>query len=339
MKRTINGILLPSLMVILLASGCANADNYKLRMTLEPQGTMNMQMLDEASGIIMKRLTKFGIPEERINIETLSNGLKLTINGIDTSKTDIVSGLAITTGDLDFRETFENEEVIQYLVAANNKLKEMDKQVVSADTSANAEMEKFRKENPLFGVLMPRVDHEGKPVPSCLVGLVYFKDTATVAKLLNLSEINLLFPRNLYFLWSKVPYEYDQSQTLYELHSIKQTSFDKRPPLSGEEVVSSRAVTDRSRINIFLQLSMTPEGAQIWSRMTSENINRCIAIVVDGKVVSYPRVQSEVTGGNTEITGSFTLSEAQALAAILSSGGGKLPLSLKIAKLKIEETE
>jgi SecD/SecF fusion protein len=103
--------------------------------------------------------------------------------------------------------------------------------------------------------------------------------------------------------------------------------------------VSSRVVTDRSRIDIFLQLSMTPEGAQIWRRMTSANINRCIAIVVDGKVVSYPRVQSEVTGGNTEITGSFTLSEAQALAAILSSGGGKLPLSLKIAELKTEKTE
>jgi hypothetical protein len=203
MKRIINRIVLPSLIIVLLASGCANTDNYKLQMTLEPQGAMDMQKLDEASGIIMKRLTKFGIPEERINIETLGNGLKLTINGIDTGKMEIARELAMTTGDLDFRETYENEEVIQYLVAANNKLKEMDIQVVSADTSANAEMEKFRKENPLFGVLMPRVDHEGKPVPSCLVGLVYFKDTATVANLLNLSEINLLFPRNLYLISHK----------------------------------------------------------------------------------------------------------------------------------------
>ncbi|NMB71944.1 MAG: protein translocase subunit SecDF, partial [Bacteroidales bacterium] len=142
-------------------------------------------------------------------------------------------------------------------------------------------------------------------------------------------------PRILFFLWSKMPHVYDVSNSLYELHAIKQTTFDNRPPFSGKEIVSSTVGTDRGRTEILLRLSMTPEGASVWRRLTAENINRCLAIVVDGRVISYPRVQDEITEGNTEISGDFTLSEARALAAILNSGGESLPVKMKITSQEV----
>jgi SecD/SecF fusion protein len=82
-------------------------------------------------------------------------------------------------------------------------------------------------------------------------------------------------------------------------------------------------------------LSMTHEGAMKWGNVTRENINRCIAVVIDGYVRSYPRVMNEITGSNTEITGNFSSAEAQYLAAILSSGGNGLPLKLQIAEKRL----
>ncbi|MCU0457454.1 MAG: hypothetical protein MUE74_14255 [Bacteroidales bacterium] len=316
--RILYKIFLPALMLLVIVSGCTNTGKHKLQLSLEPQGQANSQALDDASGIIMNRLISYGISEERIEIEIPDDKLNLTVNGIDTGEVAIIRELVTTNGEFEFWETFENEDAVQFLLAANAKLKEMNLQAVSADTSvgsafssldelsfgvqeidssAIAEKEKFRKENPLFSILMPMVDYEGKPRPSCLVGLAHWKDTATVMKLINLEEISALFPRDMFFLWSRMPHKYDQSHSLYELHSIKQTTFDTRPPFTGQEIVSSGVVTDRSQINIKLRLSMTTEGASVWRRLTAENINRCLALVIDGRVVSYPRVQDEITGG------------------------------------------
>jgi SecD/SecF fusion protein len=349
--RILHKIFLSTLILLVIVSGCTDTGTHQLQLSLEPQNQTNSERLVDASRIIMNRLTRYGIPEERIKIDIQDKRLTLTINGIDTGKVAIIRELVTTVGKFGFWETFENEDAIKFLLEANAKLKEMKLQVVSADTSVGstfsyldelsfgvqridssslAERDKFRKENPLFSILMPRVDNEGKPLPTCLVGLAHWKDTAKVMKIMNLEEVNALFPGNMFFMWSKMPYKYDESHSLYELHSIKQTTFDNLPTFSGEEILSATVVADRSRIEPLLRLSMTPEGASVWRRLTAENINRCLAIVVDGKVLSYPRVQDEITGGNTEISGDFTLPEAQTLAAILNSGGDPLPVRMKI---------
>lgn len=356
MMRIIFKIILPAVMMLIIASGCIKRGNHRLQMLLEPQEQVNSLMLDDASRIITDRLIKYGIPKERIAIEMPDGKLTISVNGIDTGDVAIIRELVSTTGEFGFWETYENSDVMKYLLAANEKLKDMNLHVAPADTSAGeafasvdelsfgvqqtdssalAEKEKFRKENPLFSILMPRVDYEGKPLPSCLVGLAHWRDTATVRRLMNIEEVRNLFPRNLFFLWSKMPHVYDVSNSLYELHAIKQTTFDNRPPFSGKEIVSSTVGTDRGRTEILLRLSMTPEGASVWRRLTAENINRCLAIVVDGRVISYPRVQDEITEGNTEISGDFTLSEARALAAILNSGGESLPVKMKITSQEV----
>ena len=109
---------------------------------------------------------------------------------------------------------------------------------------------------------------------------------------------------------------------MYELHAIKITTRDGRPPLGGDVITSARTSTGVTG-DVKVDMSMNAEGSKTWARMTRENIGRCLAVVLDGYVRSYPRVQNEITGGSTEITGDFTIEEADDLANILKSG--KLP--------------
>ncbi len=114
---------------------------------------------------------------------------------------------------------------------------------------------------------------------------------------------------------------------MYELHAIKITTRDGRPPLSGDVITGARPTTGVGG-EVQVDFTMNAEGAKTWARMTRENINRCIAVVLDGYVRSYPRVINEITGGSTEVTGDFTIDEATDLANILKSG--KMPAPAKI---------
>jgi len=161
-----------------------------------------------------------------------------------------------------------------------------------------------------------------------MIGLASLKDTARVNNLLKMNQIKALFPRNLKFAWSQNPYKYDATKTYYELHAIKITTRDGRPPLDGDVITSARPSSGITGSEIKVDMSMNAEGAKIWARMTRENVDRCIAVVLDGYVRSYPNVIGEITGGNTEISGDFTIEEADDLANILKSG--KLPAPAKI---------
>ena len=281
----------------------------------------------------------------------------MAINGIDSGRIEVIKDMITTPGDLGFWESYENSEVIQYLVEANEKLKSLDPGIDMSparihisdtltdlpesydqpDSASIANRRKFNSENPLFAILMPRVDNEGKPIPSCLIGLSVADDTAKVNAVFSNHEVSLLFPRNIKFLWSRDPYEYDETGKLYELHAIRITTHDSKAPLNGDGIASSSVNLKGGDIR--LQLNMNAESAMLWKRMTRDNVDRCIAIVIDGKVVSYPRVTGEITGGNTEITGNFTLNEAQSLAIIFKSGEKILPLKLMIYDLKTEKME
>ncbi len=177
-------------------------------------------------------------------------------------------------------------------------------------------------------MLSPRVTEQGQPLASSMVGLCAGIDTAQVNKYLKLNQIKALFPRDLRFAWSQNPYKYDPSKSLYELHAIKVTTRDGRPPLSGDVITGARPSSGVTGSEVKVDFTMNAEGAKTWARMTRENVGRCIAVILDGYVRSYPRVENEITGGSTEITGDFTIDEANDLANILKSG--KLPAPAKI---------
>jgi len=315
--------------------------------------------ISNAFNILRTRIDRFGVVQP--NITQLATKGQILIELPGQTDPQRVRELLQGTANLEFWETYENSEIIGYLSQANSLLKEiLDSQqkietaeeqpveeVVAADTTekedqslldlieqdtmqsaAATTIEGFTLQNPLFGILNPRVTAQGEALPSSMVGLASGKDTAKVNNYLNMNQVRAFFPRDVRFLWSQNPYKYDESQTLYELHAIKITTRDGRPPLSGDVITSARPSSGITGSEVKVDFSMNAEGAKTWQRMTRENINRCIAVVLDGYVRSYPRVQNEITGGSTEITGDFTIEEADDLANILKSG--KLPAPARI---------
>ncbi len=308
-----------------------------------------------AFNILRTRIDRFGVVQP--NITNLATKGRILIELPGQTDPKRVRELLQGTANLEFWETYENSEVIGYLSQANDLLKEIqantDKttstptdvpgavadttkkdqtllDLIEKDTTSTeaTTREQFALQNPLFGVLNPRVTAEGQPLPSSMIGLAISKDTAKVNSYLKMNQVRALFPRDLRFHWSQNPYKYDPSKTLYELHAIKVTTRDGRAPLDGDVITSARPSSGVTGSEVKVDFSMSAEGAKTWARMTRENIDRCVAVVLDGYVRSYPRVQNEITGGNTEIEGDFTIEEADDLANILKSG--KLPAPARI---------
>jgi SecD/SecF fusion protein len=314
--------------------------------------------ITNAFNILRTRIDRFGVVQPNITQLATKGQILIELPGQEDPKR--VRELLQGTANLEFWETYENSEVIGYLSQANALLREMEVNnqrtdtlksaanassgtqdttkaaqslldLIGKDTTKPAEAnsrEEFNLQNPLFGILTPRVNEQGQPLPSCMVGLCEGIDTARVDKYLSMPRIKALFPRDLRFFWSQNPYKYDPTQTLYELHAIKVTTRDGRAPLSGDVITGARPTSGATGSAVKVDFTMNAEGAKTWARMTRENVGRCIAVVLDGYVRSYPRVENEITGGSTEITGDFTLDEANDLANILKSG--KMPAPAKI---------
>lgn len=308
--------------------------------------------ISNAFEILRTRIDRFGVVQPNITQLSTRGRILIELPGQDDPQR--VRELLQGTANLEFWETYENSEVIGYLVEANNLLREIisaqkkdtvtvalpASQQAASDTTkkdqslealigqdtakaAASTREEFNLQNPLFGILSPRVNEQGQPLPSSLVGLAAGIDTAQVNTYLKMNQIKALFPRDLKFYWSQNPYKYDPTKSLYELHAIKITTRDGRAPLGGDVITGARPSSGVTGSEVKVDFTMNAEGAKTWARMTRENVDRCIALVLDGYVRSYPRVIGEITGGSTEVTGDFTLDEANDLANILKSG--KMP--------------
>lgn len=368
-------IILISIFALMLSGGCTPKARFEIKMTLKPlAGTAasTPDDLSETVSIIKRRLINYGIPLENISLATTAERINLTIIKIDTAKIKVIENLVTVQGKIEFWETYENGEIIRFISEANTLLAEMkvnkeevnkeqpavavkedtihkdglsltdlidEDTITDDDTAGTASLKEFKLSNPLFGILIPRVNQSGEPIQSCLVGLTAITDTAKVNSYLKMPVIEALFPRDLKFYWSWNPYPYDESKSLYELHAVRVTSISGQPALDGSVIMSAKVLANKYGTDNKLSISMNAEGARMWARITKDNIDRCIAVVLDDYVRSYPRVSMEITGGNSEITGDFSLTEVQYLAAILNSGGSSLPVKLKIADEQIVKTE
>lgn len=314
--------------------------------------------IDNSFNILRTRIDRFGVVQPNITKLATKGRILIELPGVEDSKR--VRELLQGTANLEFWETYDNSEILGYLSQANRLLKELQLNPVKKDTTnaggsnmtaaadstkknqdllnlinkdtakteAATTRSQFNLQNPLFGVLNPRVDQQGQPLRSCMVGLAAVTDTAKVNAYLRMNQVKALFPRDVRFLWSQNPYKYDPTKTMYELHAIKVTTRDGRAPMAGDVITSARTSSGVTGSEVKVDFGMSAEGAKTWARLTRENINRCIAVVLDGYVRSYPNVMNEITGGSTEITGDFTIDEATDLANILKSG--KMPAPAKI---------
>ena len=200
----------------------------------------------------------------------------------------------------------------QLLETANNE----------SDKTTAAQREALRKSNPLLARLNPYPYGD-----SWVAGVAHYSDTAEVNRMLASAEAKAIIPRDLKLMWGVKPM--DGTDSYYELYCIKSDNKNGLADLSGDVVVDSKADFDQHG-NPCVSMSMNTEGARKWASLTKQNIGRGIAIVLDGYVYSAPRVNGEIPGGRSEITGNFTVEDTQDLANVLKSG--KMPAPAKIVQ-------
>lgn len=205
----------------------------------------------------------------------------------------------------------------------------------SKDTSkakGQKTFEEFAKENPLFAVLAPSIQqnqqNQSELRKGPVIGSALVKDTAKVNRIFEMPQVLSKFSREFKPIWSVKAI--DKEGKVMQLVAIRMPSRDHLAPLDGSAVVDARKQKGQFTNNWEISMSMNAEGAKIWKRLTHDNVNKSIAIVLDDYVYSYPNVIQEISGGNSSITGQFTLAEAEDMANILKVG--KLPAPARIVE-------
>lgn len=328
--------------------------------------------ISNAFNVLRNRIDRFGVAQPVIQPLETDGQILIELPGIKDPER--VRKLLKGTAKLEFWETYTNKEVYEYMFRANEKLRSLqvventetestteetkvaetteevkaeenlldenndllteDTSLLAATADQKANEANFKKENPLFSILMPRVSQDGKLMPGASVGYAHFGDTAQINKYLSKPEIKELFPRSMRvsFKWNIKPI--DEAGNIFELVALKTTNRDGSPALEGDVVTEARAeFSDQGGSTAEVSMAMNAEGAKKWARLTRNNINKQIAIVLDNYVYSYPNVNDEIKGGRSSITGNFTVAEAKDLANVLKSG--KLPAPAHIIQEEI----
>ncbi|MDO5016806.1 MAG: protein translocase subunit SecDF [Porphyromonas sp.] len=198
-----------------------------------------------------------------------------------------------------------------------------------AGNSAESEVADANDDGSLFALLSPNV-YNGQLAPTAVVGMAHAKDMDKIDSLLNLPQVKEVLPRNLQLKWGVK--EVQEGSKVYQLFAIKSSRRDGLPALGGDVVNNAQSVIEnqRGRQEPAVSMSMNADGAREWARLTKENIGRPIAIVLDDVVYSAPNVNSEIPNGQSQITGNFTIDEADDLANTLNSG--KMAASVRIVQ-------
>lgn len=331
---------------------------YDLASRINPQST-DEQVLDvikenaksavaNSFNVLRNRIDRFGVTQP--SIQQIGNTGRILVELPGVKEPERVRKLLQGTASLEFWTTYDNSEVSQYLAeadaalavtaedsvvveetpAAQDSSSVLNAEIANSATDAKA-LAEYRKAHPLFAVLQPSGFRSG----AC-VGFANGSDTAAVNKLLRSPEAKSVFPSELRLLWSVKPSEYIKGGNIYELVAIKAATRDGKAPLDGGAVTDARVSYSGQGVNKgnpTVSMTMNAEGASIWARLTKDNIGKQIAIVLDDLVYSYPNVNSEITGGSSEISGHFDVEEATDLANVLNSG--KLPAPAKIIQEQV----
>ena len=309
--------------------------------------------VDNSYNVLRTRIDRFGVVQPNIqSLEDKMGRIMVELPGI--KEPERVRKLLQGSANLEFWETYNAKDVAPYLQAADNKLRnilanEAPADSVAVDSTAapvvaqatstadslaaalkgenkaqSVDLAQIKKEHPLLAVL--QVNSSGQdPV----VAYANYKDTADINKYLSMKEIQAELPKDLRLKWGVSAYEYDPKGQTFELYAIRSTERNGRAPLEGDVVVSAKDEYDQFG-KPAVSMSMNTDGSRRWAQLTKQNIGKSIAIVLDGYVYSAPNVNTEITGGNSQITGHFTPEQAKDLANVLKSG--KMPAPARIVQ-------
>ncbi len=298
---------------------------YELRDKIKPESTNRevvdviraeaKSAVDNSFNVLRNRIDRFGVTQP--NIQQVGSSGKILIELPGVKDPERVRKLLQGTASLEFWPTYQGNEVDLYSVDA--RVAEILGNL--GDSTAVA--------NPLFQVLSP------SGWDNACIGFAAGVDTATVNRYLAMAEDVL--PQGFRGMWSVKPTDLVKGSNLYELVAIKATSRDGKAPLDGGVVTDARVNFNAAQQGgsgaPSVSMTMNAEGASIWARLTKDNIGKQVAIVLDGLVYSYPTVNTEITGGSSEITGNFDIKEAEDLANVLKSG--KLPAPASIIQEQV----
>ena len=312
--------------------------------------------VEETYRVLKTRIDQFGVASPNITLQSNTGRIILELPGVDDPGR--IRKILQQTAQLEFWDTYENEELINNLVEADKALgatMTLNKDTSNTDTDTTkaalvnslltttdttkkdttakgakattaAAKKDSTKLNPLLRILYPRADNQNGVYPGPSIGVAFGKDTAKINEYLGMDVVRSNFPRDVKFLWGAKAYNAERAT--YELYAIKTNPALPGPTMGGDVITDARQGYDQNGTPD-VTLNMNAQGSAKWERMTDAAANstlngkptkRCVAIVLDNRIFSAPRVQNKIPGGNTQITGIGEVNDAIDLANILKSG-------------------
>ena len=311
--------------------------------------------IDNSFNVVRTRIDKFGVVQPNIQkLEGQEGRIMVEMPGI--REPERMRKLLQGSANLEFWETFNADEIAPLLSQIDQRfanggqeqaaadtaaakadtvkaaakkeaklqLKGTDSEGAKASKKAEADMQKM---HPLLSRL--QVIGQGLSV----VGYASVRDTAAVNKIIYSAVAKQILPANLRLLWSAKPADGIQAKNFYELHAIKVTTTNGRAPLEGDVVTDAKDQFNNVSGQPEVSMSMNTDGARRWAALTKANTGRAIAIVLDGSVYSAPRVNGEISGGQSSISGNFTIEDTKDLANTLKSG--RMPAPARIVQEEV----
>ena len=316
--------------------------------------------VDNSFNVVRNRIDKFGVVQPNIQkLEGQSGRIMVEMPGI--KEPERVRKLLQGSANLEFWETYNSQEIVPLLSQLNQKYAALggDAPVSSdtiaadtvavdttkaatandlaskltkkaADTNDEKAMAEAKKLNPLFSVFQP-VQGQGLAV----VGYANARDTADVNKVIYSEIASQVLPAECKLRWGAKPEDFGGENThgdIFALYALKITEPNGRAPLEGDVITNSKDDFDQMG-HPSVSMQMNSDGARRWSQITKQNIGKAVAIVLDDAVYSAPRILTQIDGGNSQITGNFTIEDTKDLANTLNSG--KMPAPTRIVQEEV----
>ena len=312
--------------------------------------------VDNSFNVVRNRIDKFGVVQPNIQkLEGQSGRIMVEMPGI--KEPERVRKLLQGSANLEFWETYNSQEVTPLLAQLNQRYAAqggaaVDTTAVAADTTAvdttkaaasdlaaklakkdakadNKALEAAKKQNPLFSIFQPT---QGNTL--AVVGYANARDTAEINKIIYSDLARQIFPSELKLRWGAKAEDFggQAKGDIYELYALKITEPSGRAPLEGDVITNAKDDFDQMG-HPSVSMQMNSDGARRWSQITKQNIGKAVAIVLDDAVYSAPRILTQIDGGNSQITGNFTIEDTKDLANTLNSG--KMPAPTRIVQEEV----
>ena len=297
--------------------------------------------IDNSYNIVRNRIDQFGVVQPNIQkLEGQEGRLMVEMPGI--REPERMRKLLQGSANLEFWETWDNSEIAPKLRDLNTRIANGGKE--KADSTKKDEAKKpalaskksndadvalaaEKKANPLLSRL--QLAPEGS---LSLVGYANVRDTAAVNKMIYSPLAKQILGPDVKLLWGAKPADGLQQKNIFELYAIKVTTSDGRAPLEGDVITDAKDQFDNFG-KPEVSMTMNSEGAREWAALTKANVGKAVAIVLDGVVYSAPRVNQEIDGGQSSISGNFTIEDTKDLANTLKSG--RMPAPAKIVQEEV----